>query len=661
MCSENRSQGGVRPAIVGEMALLLHYALRHRDRGDRFTAGNLSASFPFVRYFWGEAELARLCKDLEQRGYLRAVPPRGWELTEAAPGKADEMADEAMSYLRSIAPQVLQKIPLEGFRELDRVRREDAALARFAADGTLGRKEWWQYLTQFSETYASTVDGSSPLTALATQFYSDAGLEDDPIGQPGVVDERWSQEGIAFLGAKIPKITPWKSLPAVVYFVNARRFSDQTRLTLEQTRDERMGKRPGCAHILVPLGTPAPGADDLIKTRAGFAFLWPDSLRDIALSSHSAERFRSTVKPQIDIRLISPYQLHGPVREDFFYGRNEEIGLVLSHPETNYAFYGSRRIGKTSLLMKLERLLKAQEAHAAYVDCEILDNEADFCDAVCSAMEMPAAAAIPALVSEVMRSGRSHVLLLDEVDHSLGAATLDLVLRGLRALANSGQVRLLMAGFRGLYALYRDPSTGMHNLADEVRLGGLGMRPALDLARIPMEHLGVHYEGGLTMAQKVVNLCGRHPNLIQRMCQGLVGLLSDERRSIVTDGDVEGVFAGPEFRKYVDDVFFDGLTRVEKIIVLSCPLRLGFGEHVVLENVRRACSEIPQNEVFEALSNLEVAFVLDKREKSYKYCYDQFPTILQRNHDIPQLLAELATREKEDRRRGGAPPPSGSV
>jgi len=650
--SNRKKPTGSRAALVAddEQALVLYYIARYCKTADTCGADNITADFPFTRYVFEEGEWDRLWDSLQRSGFLVLVEPGRWRLAKEV--TLNEVLSEGATYMRTISTRILRRIPLEAFAHLDAEKKNDPVLGGFASERFLGRAGWWQHISAFSATYDATIEGTSPLSTLAQQLFQEAGLDQADVGHPSVIDQRWRDQGLAFLGAKIPAITPWKSLDAIFYFVNANRFDDDAREQLEADRDKRMLKQPAAVHVLIPLGQPADTAQRLLSARPGFAFLRPDHLRDIAVASKSTEKFREIIKPQIDIRLISPYQLHGPVHGDFFFGRQEEISLVLSHGTTNYAVFGGRRIGKTSLLMRLQRLLAQEDgAQPAYVDCEIIATERDFCHAICSAIQVDPVDSVPAMVSEVKRSGRQQVLLMDEVDSdpSLDPATLDFVLRGLRALANSRQVRLILAGFRCLFALYRNPTTGMHNLADPIRLGGLSMLPAIELATRPMNALGVYYAGGTKMAEKVVALAGRHPNLIQRMCWGLVELLSERKQSTILDDYITEVFEGPAFRKFVDDLFFAGLTRVEQIIVLSCPLRTSFAEHVVFENVRRACPIIPQEEIFAALNDLELAYVFDKEGKSYQYCYEHFPTILQHNHDIDQLLADLARQETEER------------
>ena len=62
-----------------------------------------------------------------------------------------------------------------------------------------------------------------------------------------------------------------------------------------------------------------------------------------------------------DLSLISPFVSEGPTSPGMFFGRDTEIRRVMEQINyQSFALVGGRKVGKTSMLRQLERLLPAQ-------------------------------------------------------------------------------------------------------------------------------------------------------------------------------------------------------------------------------------------------------------------------------------------------------------
>jgi hypothetical protein len=78
------------------------------------------------------------------------------------------------------------------------------------------------------------------------------------------------------------------------------------------------------------------------------------------------------VLSEVDLTLVSPFYTKAPVPERMFYGREREIKDVRRKIKTHsVALIGGRRIGKTSTLHQLDRLLKVTDSGYVpyYLDC----------------------------------------------------------------------------------------------------------------------------------------------------------------------------------------------------------------------------------------------------------------------------------------------------
>ena len=120
----------------------------------------------------------------------------------------------------------------------------------------------------------------------------------------------------------------------------------------------------------------------LYKYRSGVTynliFIGADDQDNILNSRRPSGKLLDFISAKIPISNLSPYETRAPVTGSRFFGREQEIARIISNPDTNHAILGIRRIGKTSLLREIERLLKESEesTHVIYLECsDLLDTD----------------------------------------------------------------------------------------------------------------------------------------------------------------------------------------------------------------------------------------------------------------------------------------------
>jgi hypothetical protein len=102
--------------------------------------------------------------------------------------------------------------------------------------------------------------------------------------------------------------------------------------------------------------------------------------KNILSSRRPSGELLDMISAQIPISFLSPYETRAPVTGSRFFGREHEISRILSNPDTNHAILGIRRIGKTSLLREIERILFEREAatRVVYLECSDLLSTDDY-------------------------------------------------------------------------------------------------------------------------------------------------------------------------------------------------------------------------------------------------------------------------------------------
>ncbi len=292
------------------------------------------------------------------------------------------------------------------------------------------------------------------------------------------------------------------------------------------------------------------------------ARFYPIAVRWRQIVSDQTDHLAETAERKQEID--NPYVIGVPLTEqqEIFVGRADVSAyierLVLNRDSSPVFLYGQRRMGKTSLLNNLGRLLPSNIA-PFFVDLQgpvILSNtEADFFYAIARSMVMSAQQqrrlALPSLPSQDLTSnpfmrfdewldavegvmeahGQNIALLsLDEfemLDSALvkGHFSANIVLGMLRHLIqHRPRFKVLLAASHTLDELQRWSSYLIN--AQVVALDYLQTGEARQLIENPVKNFSLRYEPAAV--QRVLTLTRQHPFLVQLMCAEMVTLKNEQ-------------------------------------------------------------------------------------------------------------------------------------
>jgi tetratricopeptide (TPR) repeat protein len=269
-------------------------------------------------------------------------------------------------------------------------------------------------------------------------------------------------------------------------------------------------------------------------------------------------------------RRFNPYVAGAPVLDsDLFVGRESLISRILDTIHHNSVLiYGERRIGKTSLLHHLKRRLQAledprYEFFPVFIDLEGTNQEDFFATIAADVFEElrphlgeiegPAAAegnrygyhelardlarVVRTLAASTARQVKV-VLLIDEVDQ----------LNSYDPRVNQSLRKLFMKNFaESLVAVMSGVSIRRHwgmegspwyNFFEEIEIGSLEDRHAELLVRAPIK--GV-FRLDPPVVERILELSGRKPYAIQKMCAALVNRSHELGSRRITVEDVESL------------------------------------------------------------------------------------------------------------------------
>lgn len=636
-------------ALSAEDVALLTYFSDERAAGT-YDVKCFSARFPFARFLFTPQDLETRLHYLASQRFLTSREQEGGGAIYTAGPRLDrqEVLDvgHAMPFVTGRAVGIMNKIPLSAFAEL-KTAVDDPCLAIFKENRRVAdNPEWWNTLCDLSVMFRDVAAKTQPISGLigllSAQMGHAAVGKDPEEPRNRWLNAQWEERGKVSVAFEIDKVTPWKDLRCQASFVRAADFTVDQRNELSREALEALLRDFTLEHIVVPVGEMGEAAADVFRSVKGVV-LWAEDIKDITMSRHPRERFREILRKRLDIRLLSPYQARGSVPDSMFFGREEELRIILAQAETNFAVYGSRRSGKTSLLKQIQRIMTG-ERKVVFLDCEVgVSTEAQLATALCAELDLPRADDLAALARQAQGIPADTVLLIDEFDPLLDRGDPSRILGSLRKLSEERGVRCIIAGWIGLHRLCKDIRGPMFNFAQSMFLGPLTEKEAMDLARDPMAGLGVTFEQGDSTVKQLVHLTGCFPHLTQVMCTGLVKRLSASHSRLVTRDLLDDVLA-TEIAQEVCDIFYYTLDDTQKLIVCSSLLVKQMSLPLVVEKVQSRVSILGVDEIRAALDSLVLLFLFRYSAGKYEWMYDQFPGILKRNIDADFLLAQITKR-----------------
>jgi hypothetical protein len=367
-----------------------------------------------------------------------------------------------------------------------------------------------------------------------------------------------------------------------------------------------------------------------------------------------------TISAQVPISMLAPYETRAPVTESRFFGREYEISRVLGNPDTNHAILGIRRIGKTSLLREIERILTEDldPANVVYLECSDLLTTDDYVREVVRKLnprELPRIHLqkyvffFPDFLERMSRAQhRKIIFLLDEVDN------LVIMQRGdwelftmLRASANKGACQYILAGFREAMREQYLLDSPFYNFAQEIRLSEFTRRQAQELIITPMENLRVRFRNKDEVVGRIYEETAGQPNLIQYYCMILLRHLDRTGKREISPESLIDVYADEGFKSHLLTSFMQNTENREKALVYAILMASdearsrGFSHPFIDASLRKRGIVLPQDDIDESCSVLTLAGVLQRKGKEYFFASPVFTKVLQQTYDLDYLFRKV--------------------
>jgi hypothetical protein len=394
---------------------------------------------------------------------------------------------------------------------------------------------------------------------------------------------------------------------------------------------------------------------DLVRLRLPFSvILDEDDVRQITTGTITAKRMLDLICQQLPISALSPYEISSPVIGNRFFGREYEIRTILNHPETNYVIVGTRRIGKTSLLLEVRRRMSDMgDQRVFFFDCSDFNSPHDYIRAVTAEIaikerERMNLQQFPHFLRRRSVRGRKPLtFFLDEIDHLIEFDRRQnwTLLRVLRSSAIQGYCRYILSGFREVIEECLRVETPLFNFVTALSLGNMSRDETRRLITVPMQNMGVSIDREGDVVNQIFEETAGHPNFVQYYCYSLVQLMDRQGRRQVRPNDLALLYGDQDFERYVFRTFSSNTTELEKAIVYSLVDREQFTiRDIDVALKKRKVRRITGQQLEQACDSLRMAGILDKYRQFFSFATPILPRMLREHYDVDYLF----TRAKED-------------
>jgi hypothetical protein len=356
-------------------------------------------------------------------------------------------------------------------------------------------------------------------------------------------------------------------------------------------------------------------------------------LRSLYLARDPERQLVEIILRQVDLTVVSPYVVSGPVPENMFFGHDYELKAIIRLiRDRSFAIVGGRKIGKTSVLNKVHRLMQETNGFVAfYLDCQFVVNYEEFFSTLAYKCQVQVESASPEIMRRVVlrlhrQYGDQVVLLLDEVDRLLAYDMQhDMRLfRLFRALSQEGLCRFVFCGERLLNQAFHDATSPLFNFCNILRLTYLTPREARRIVDEPMAAMGITFEAPDELPDKIVALSSCHPNLVQVICQQLIIRINARKDRMIRLDDLAQVRASGEFHDTFYEVVWGDASDLEHLISILMVKLSRFDVNEVQQTLSRRGAHVSLIEINNALADLVFYSILNRQGEYYTYAVPSF-------------------------------------
>ncbi|MFN8387570.1 MAG: AAA family ATPase [Anaerolineales bacterium] len=385
-----------------------------------------------------------------------------------------------------------------------------------------------------------------------------------------------------------------------------------------------------------------------------FVVLSQDNLLDILIARYPERILSKFIGEQVDMSVISPFVVNGPVPTQMFFGRDKEIRQLVEHAgQRNFAIIGNRKIGKTSLLNKVEaRLIQQAKVTLLRMDCQSVRNFDDFYTVFELVSGLSLTQKSPEFLADTIRnisknSDKPLVFMMDELDALLDTEQLkgESLISTWRALANERTCSFIFCGSKVLARQLRDSTTAMFNFPEPIALSYLRREETDEVIARPLETLGIEFDDQSSLLNAVWDLTSGHPNISQFVGRALVTAANQREDRKIYANDVHDLRTNSDFVDFYFDTSWGAATPLEILITLLAPEN-GFAASEMEYLLAQRGIILTSDALDQALGMLLVYSLFEREGRKYQFVPRSFCELLVLNYEKERIILREKSKIK---------------
>ncbi|MGY2896773.1 DpnII family type II restriction endonuclease [Deinococcus sp. UYEF24] len=389
-------------------------------------------------------------------------------------------------------------------------------------------------------------------------------------------------------------------------------------------------------------------SDDLVAVQATLSTnvipLTPLDLERYAQGAKSPrDAFVEDLLRVTDLTKISPFVINSVTPRRIFFGREQEQAILLSTLSTNsVALLGGRRIGKTSLMQQVRRILSEAEYLPFFGDCQTVSDWQSFSDLAHRNWNVPYHEEfLPQHLVDIAwkiskNNDKRIVFLLDEIDQLLfwdknqnGGAT-NAFFKACRTISQEGIAQFIFSGERTIATEMWNPQSPHWNFCRSLPVRQLSREASESLLIDNIKSMQVSIKDEDIFRNLAWKYTSGHPQIVQTLGDYIVRSLNNKsgnNRFSVSPIDLERICETYEFAEKYLTTYWGQSTYLERLI--STLVADGINSPInMMSWIDGKSIHVSEEEVTTGLRMLEIYGVIEKSNNGYVLSAEWFPSAL---------------------------------
>lgn len=315
-----------------------------------------------------------------------------------------------------------------------------------------------------------------------------------------------------------------------------------------------------------------------------FVLIGADEQQGITNSRRPTSELLDIICNQVSILMLSPYEPNAYVSGSQFFGRELEVRRITSNPQKNYLITGIRRIGKTSLMKEIKRMLEKKEGHEVpyiiYMDCSDYSSNGLFIEDIVRKLHLQELERLryrnfsfffPSFLERMKKKyGHKIIFFLDEIDVLAEMQTkTENIFQIMRSASNKDACQFFLAGYRQAIRESDRADSPLYNFGEKIVLGEFSRNDAYKLIVTPMDGLRVTLKNREQLVSRIFHETAGLPNLIQVYCQLLLESLDQSNCRELSEKNLISVYENSRLRDTIRSSFLQNTEPMERLLMYA--------------------------------------------------------------------------------------------